>query len=107
MKARLSRELSVHGSAMKLQQIRGVRQAECWMSRYVSLAGIGQNERLASKIFTGQLECPLAGGLDGWLDDMMEAGLYSDCMDDERAGQLSWPGSSHVSGSGAGYVWPV
>ena len=22
----------------------------------------------------GQLECPLADGLDGWLDDMMEAG---------------------------------
>lgn len=22
----------------------------------------------------GQLQCPLADGVDGWLDDMMEAG---------------------------------
>lgn len=48
MEARLSRDLSAHSSAMKLQQIRGVRQAECWMSRHVSLAGVGRNEFLAS-----------------------------------------------------------
>lgn len=74
MEAALSRELSAHSSAMKLQQIRGVRQAECWMSHHISLAGIGQNECLASYLFIGQLQCPLADGLDGWLDDMMEAG---------------------------------
>lgn len=74
MEARLSRELSAHSSAMKLGQIRGVRQAECWMSHHVRLAGIGFSELLASQVSMGQLQCPLADGLDGWLDDMMEAG---------------------------------
>lgn len=87
MEARSSRELSAHSSAMKLQQIRRVRQAECWMSHHSSLAWTGHNEFLAREVFMGQLQYPLADGLDGWLDDMMEAGLYSTgCMDDEKAG---------------------
>lgn len=64
--AAASRELSAHSSAMKLQQIRAVRQAERWMSRHVRL---GRDQALA-----GQSECPLADGPEGRLDDTMEAG---------------------------------
>lgn len=59
---------------MKLGQIRGVRQAHCWMFHHTRLAGIDLSEFWASQVFMGQLQCPLADGLDGWLDEMMEAG---------------------------------
>lgn len=87
MEAGWSRELSAHSSAMKLQQIRAARRAES--------CSLGRNELLAERVLVGQSECPLADGLDGWLDDMMEAGWLA-CtlvvwMTRGLAGWLSWP----------------
>lgn len=53
MEERPSRELSAHSSAMKLKQIRGVGQVECWMSHHVYLSKIRCNEFLAWWVLRG------------------------------------------------------